>query len=80
MRASKVKRLQISPELLFELFTAGPHLGGYSVVEDAVPADAKLINVRHGWPNQIELLIESEEFPEIEDGEKIPLFRPLVQR
>jgi hypothetical protein len=67
----KVKRLQISPELLFQLFAAGEHRG-YYVGAGAVPCDAELVNVRHAWPNMMELLIRSESFEEVVLGQEIP--------
>lgn len=37
-----------------------------------IPADAKLINVQHGWPNEIDILLESREFEAVDEGEPIP--------
>lgn len=80
----KVKRLQISADLLFEMFSAGFHEGGYTVIDDAIPADAKLVNVRyfppHGWPNSIELLIESDSFAEVGEGQEPPTFSPTMRK
>jgi hypothetical protein len=73
----RVRNCSISPELLLSLFTTGPHKGGYSVVQDAIPENAILLNVRHGWPNTIDLLIESAEFSDIQDGQVIPELAPL---
>lgn len=75
----KAKRLIISAELFFTMLQEGFHPGGYSVIENAVPRDAKLINVRHAWPNEIELLISSEGFPEVEEGAEIEAFCPLLR-
>lgn len=80
----KVKRLQISAELLFEMFSDGFHEGGYTVIKDAVPADARLVNVRyfppHGWPNSIELLIESDSFAEVAEGHSVPTLLPIARK
>jgi hypothetical protein len=76
----KVKRLIISFELLAQLFFAGEHSGGYSVIEDAIPTDAKLLNVRQSWPTGLELLIESNEFPEVSEGSNIPELTPKIRR
>jgi len=35
--------------------------------------------VRHAWPNDIEVLISSETFPEIKLGEEIPLMMPTLR-
>lgn len=76
----KAKRLRISFELLRELFTAGAHSTGYTVEQDAIPADAQLVNVRHGWPNEVELLIASDTFPYIKAGDEVPELTPIIRR
>lgn len=65
------KRLITTDTILFDLFQPGPHRG-YTVLE-GIPADVQLVNVRHGWENTIELLLESETFPHVEEGQEIPL-------
>ena len=76
----KYKRFQISPELFLALFVEGPH-PAYSVIKDAMPADAKLVHVRMAWPNYLEMLISSESFPELKKGEEIPLMAsPTLKR
>ena len=75
----KCKRLLITPDLFLSLFHAGPHPHAeYTVTENAVPSDARLIDVRHGWGNFIEVLIESASFPEVPDGEIIPEMTPAI--
>jgi bifunctional DNase/RNase len=63
--------------LFCELFSAGPH-HGYRVVDDAIPSDAMVLNARLGWPFGIELLIASDSFAEVHDGQEIPDFAPLI--
>lgn len=80
----KVKILRISPEFFFSLFTEGLHPDrGYEVTKDALPADARLVNVRYwppyGWPNWIELLVESESFPEVGEGQEAAFLNPIVE-
>ena len=78
---AKVRRLQISTELLFDLFRAGAHAGGYTVTQDGIPEDAELVNVQHAWPNTVELLIRSETFEPVPlVGQEIPCIRPLVTK
>lgn len=72
----RIKRLQIAPAIFFRLFSAGDHAG--YMVEQGIPTDAKLMNVRHGWPDMIELLIQSESFEEIKEGQEIPFLAPVV--
>lgn len=75
------KRLQVSAEMFFSFFTAGKHLDhGYEVTGDPLPSDARMINVRQGWPDVIEILVESATFPNVKPGDEIPLIVPLCTR
>jgi hypothetical protein len=74
----RVKTIRFSFELLADLFSNGEHGPHSYSVEQGIPADAKLVNVRHGWPNPVEMVISSEEFPEIKDGEEIGELSPVV--
>jgi hypothetical protein len=78
----KFKRLLITPERVFELFTAGIHSPSAYVIDQAaaIPSDARLVNVRHAWPSEIELLIESESFEEVKQGDVIPELNVVVTR
>lgn len=73
----RVMRLAISSELFCAMFAFGHH-SAYSVVDCSIPDGARIINVRHGWPNVIELLLESENFPELTEGEVIPELSPVI--
>jgi hypothetical protein len=76
----RYKRMRISAELFLSLFSEGQHPErAYSVVADPVPDDAKLVHVRHAWPNDIELLLSSDAFPENKQGEEIPLMTPTLR-
>ena len=76
----KYKRLKISVELFFSLFTDGLHpSGAYRVIGDPIPRDAKLVHVRHAWPNDLEKLMSSESFPEVVPGEEIQLLVPILK-
>lgn len=76
----RYKRLIISVELFFGLFTQGFHPErGYAVIADPIPPDAKLVHVRHAWPNQIEILISSDTFPELKKGQEIPQITPTLR-
>ena len=72
------KILRVSFELAANCMR-GEH-PGYRVVSGEIPKDAKMINIRHGWPDTIEILIESEEFPEVKEGEEIPLLETMFQK
>jgi hypothetical protein len=73
-----IRRFKISDALLLDLFKTGEHLG-YSVIENAIPQDARLLNVRHGWPESstLELIIESSEFSALNGGDIIPEIVPI---
>lgn len=73
----RVKRLLISSELFCHLFTLGTH-HGYRVIEQAIPADAHVRNVRLGWPAQLEILVESQDFDDVREGEEIPTLVPRL--
>ena len=45
-----------------------------------LPDDAKVVNARFEFPQKVELLIESAEWSEVEDGGVIPHFDPMFQR
>jgi len=79
MTDRRVKRLCISPRTFLDLFTEGFHVP-YSVDENAIPPDAQIVNVRHGWPDTIEVLIRSDSFPELHEGEEIPELVPWMSR
>jgi hypothetical protein len=76
----KWRRFTISVELFLQLFTEGPHRAGYRVKENGIPEDAKLVNVRHAWPNSIEVLIESESFGDVGVGEVVPEATPVIEK
>jgi len=69
-----LRKFRISGELLLGMFTAGKHRG-YSVVHDAIPADAVVEGVRSGFdgPDAIEVLISSET---LEPIDPIPFITP----
>jgi hypothetical protein len=77
---AQLRTVKFSVELLFDLFGPGHHPGGYTVVKDAIPEDARLINVRHDWPNSVEFLIESPSFPELGRGDELSPLIPVVER
>jgi hypothetical protein len=76
----KIKRLKVSAQLFFGLFSEGFHPDrAYTVVADPIPPDAQLVNLRLGWPNDIELVIKSETFPDLKESEEIPLMQPTLR-
>lgn len=70
---TRLRRVTISFEILRDLFMAGAHPARrYSVIRDAIPPDAILVNVQHEWPNCVEMLLWSESFAEVKLGDLIP--------
>jgi hypothetical protein len=79
--SDRLRRVVISFEILQDLFSAGlhpPHR--YAVTKGPIPADAKLVNVQHAWPNCIELLLWSESFEPVKPGDIIPMLDILCER
>ncbi len=62
-----IKRFKFAGELFLDMFTAGRHRE-YSVIEDVMPDDAKIVNIAYvvGYPygEMIEFWIHSKEFPD----------------
>lgn len=75
----RLKRCCITGELLFHLFQNGEHNSPRYRVSNGFPLDARLINVKHGWPHLVELLVASVEFDEVPDGQVIPELTPVVE-
>jgi len=82
----RIRILQISGELLLQMFTAGDHSVGYRVVHNAIPDDAELVGAEFvkeslGRPLKVlELHITSESFPPVEEGEPILHVSPIIRR
>lgn len=76
---NRYKLLVVSPELIFSLFQEGLHQNVYEVIQHAVPENARFVNVRHGWENHIEILIESPDFEPLKGGDSIPVLMPVMR-
>jgi hypothetical protein len=70
----RVRLLTIGDGFLPMVFGGGDH--HYSVVRDGLPADARVVGCRH-WDWRLELLIESESFDVVPDGQPIPAIEPI---
>jgi hypothetical protein len=78
--SDRLRRVVISFEILHDLFSAGPHPPNrYAVTKDPIPADAKLVNVQHAWPNCVELLLWSESFEPVGPGDDVPMLDILCE-
>lgn len=74
----RVKLLMVSPEQ-FLLRARRTDKVEITVVENPLPHDAKCVGVGHDWQtNCFYLVIESAEFPEIEDGYKLEMLPQVV--
>jgi len=74
---ARLRTLSISAELFVNLFTKGDH-PAYSVTENHIPDGTVVRNARLGWPQKVELLLESPEFDDLKDGEMIPEIIPVI--
>lgn len=73
---NRYKFLRIPSETFLGLFTEGDH-PGYCVVKDAIPKDAKIASVCELVTTcMIEIILESESFPEVPLGKEIPTLNP----
>lgn len=68
----RYKRLLVTWELIVNMLETGVHHKNSYEVSPGVPINTKLVNVRHSWPNVIELLLEHPSFPELKEGGEIP--------
>ena len=79
-KSRRIAVLQITGDLVVDMFQAGPRRVEYSVVDHPLPADAKIVgayfNAAH---DRVELAFESEEFAELPEGGAAPvLIPPLI--
>lgn len=82
--APRLRRLRVAQEFLFSLLTSGQHVSVYEVVGDAVPKDARVVQVNietihTSKTPSIELLLESADFPPVPEGELIPFLYPMFR-
>lgn len=76
-----VRRLFITDSLLLNVLRGDLAPGLLIPVDDPVPPDARVLDVRHdSWTQSLQLLIESETFSPVADGEVIPELRPTFRR
>jgi hypothetical protein len=78
------KIVSITDALLVQMMAAG-FIGSYEVIEDGLPPDARIVDVRFSafsqpGHNTLELLIESAEFEPIEEGQRYPHLNPTFRR
>jgi hypothetical protein len=78
----RLKKLLVSGELILEIFKNGKH-DGYEVLSDYVPKDAKIKKIISSFKadelHVIELVIESEDFDDINENEEIPVLLPKME-
>ena len=71
MATRKYKKLPVSPVTFFEMFRGGI----YEISNPKLPTDVKLVDVYLSNDSySFMFVIESEEFPEVLEGELIPNF------
>jgi hypothetical protein len=74
------KVLQISSSFLVQLFGPTNTIGPYTVSNDPIPEDAKIVDCRYdGFAGGvIKVLLESESFPDVPLGEPYPELRTII--
>lgn len=77
-KSKTIAGLLISTELLIDLLNGmkGGFSGRYKVTENAIPNDAVVVGCRRYDDETIQIIIESDDFDEIEDGEDLPILEP----
>jgi hypothetical protein len=77
----KAKILRMSNQIILNMFGPGFH-PAYECIENPLPQDAKIrgMQVRIEEASELWLRIESEEFPEIEEGYRLPFLETPVFR
>jgi len=71
------KVLRIASQFLPMLLNQGFH--AYRVVSDSLPSDARVVNCMMNFNlHSFSLLIESESFPEVPEGESYPEICPTL--
>lgn len=74
-----LRTMSMSNQLVSALFAAGKH-GAYEVIEDAIPADARLVGVRLSFDTQnVEFCLASSEWPEDVEGAAPEPITPMMQ-
>lgn len=73
MREKRYKLITVTSEALGLFFNTPTKLGSMRAVPE-VPVDIELVNVRHGVPNQIEIIVYHPSFDIVPDLEPIPSF------
>lgn len=74
----RYKLLRVTPEMFVALFHAGVH--AYQIGDDALPDDARIVDVATGLPGWIMFKVESASFPPVPEGSPIPEFGRICLR
>ena len=83
-RSKRVKTIEITPDLLLDLLKVDP--GGEPVQggtlhfeDDAIPSNAKALRAGLTADGNISLMLESDEFPQVHEGNVITTLTPLYR-
>jgi hypothetical protein len=76
----KLKRMGVSVEILKNTLAPNNVMPRFRVVEDGIPEDAIVCGVSLEDGRIIWLTIQSETFPDVPEGEEIPLLNPRFER
>lgn len=78
-REARYKCLLVSADLLVSVLSLGEH-DGYVVIKEEIPEATILVNVRHRWPDNVELLLYNAKWDIVTKDQEIPQLTPLLQK
>jgi hypothetical protein len=75
--------VRMSGQFFADMFGAGKR--SYEVIENPIPADARIVNARVAFPSfegtgDLEVLLKSSEWPDAPEGERIAEVIPVMRR
>jgi len=75
----KVKKLRVSFELMKKVLAQDNKLPPFRVIKDGIPSDAVPTYVSVSSTGTLWIYIQSNGFPEVEEGQQIPELKPLFE-
>ena len=76
VKSRRLKVMKMALVLLPSILIEGKE--HHYIVEKGLPEDTKIINVKLGWGDYMELLLESEKFDEVPLYTEVPEIEPVI--
>jgi hypothetical protein len=76
----KLKRMGVSVEILKNTLASNNIMPSFRVTADGIPEDAVVCGVSLEDGRIIWLTIQSDTFPDVKEGDEIPLLIPMFER